>query len=110
MRVFAATSSRDRRLAVCGVLLMALGLALLGGAGASSAQTRHALVQLTVDRSLDLRPVWSPDGTQVAFQNNHTGKYQIWIMNVDGSNPRQLSRGEADDRHPIWSPDGKSLA
>jgi Tol biopolymer transport system component len=110
MRRSLAAGSRDMRLASVGALLLGAGLALLVSAGITSAQSRHALVQLTVDRSLDVRPVWSPDGTQVAFQNNQTGKYQIWTMNVDGGDSRRLSRDESDDRHPIWSPDGKWIA
>ncbi|MEW5956902.1 MAG: hypothetical protein AB1801_04205 [Chloroflexota bacterium] len=35
-------------------------------------------------------PVWSPDGSQIAFVTDRTGKWEIWIMNVDGSNQRPM--------------------
>jgi Tol biopolymer transport system component len=35
-------------------------------------------------------PVWSPDGTRLAFLTNRAGPWEIWVMNADGSNPRPL--------------------
>lgn len=35
-------------------------------------------------------PAWSPDGQQIAFLTDRSGKWEIWIMNVDGSNPRPM--------------------
>src|SRR6185503_12230123 len=99
------------RLAATGALLLALGLALVS-AGLVLAEERQApLLQLTVDRAQDVRAVWSPDGKTIAFQSDRAGgDYQIWTMNADGSNPRQLSHAESDDRHPVFSPDGTQVA
>jgi len=94
-----------------GILLLTLG-ALLFGAGLAWAEDRHApLLQLTVDRAQDVRAVWSPDGARIAFQSDRGGdQYQIWSMQSDGGDPRQLSHDEADDRHPVYSPDGRHIA
>jgi Tol biopolymer transport system component len=35
-------------------------------------------------------PVWSPDGSQIAFVTDRTGEWEIWIMNADGSNQRPM--------------------
>ncbi len=35
-------------------------------------------------------PVWSPDGRQIAFMTDRTGRWEIWLMNADGSNPRPM--------------------
>jgi dipeptidyl aminopeptidase/acylaminoacyl peptidase len=35
-------------------------------------------------------PVWSPDGSQIAFVTDRTGRWEIWIMNADGSNQRPM--------------------
>jgi dipeptidyl aminopeptidase/acylaminoacyl peptidase len=35
-------------------------------------------------------PVWSPDGSQIAFVTDRTGQWEIWIMNADGSNQRPM--------------------
>ena len=40
----------------------------------------------------DETPYWFPDGKRIAFQSNRTGHHEIWTMNVDGSDQRQLTR------------------
>jgi hypothetical protein len=35
-------------------------------------------------------PAWSPDGKSIAFLTDRTGKWQIWVMNADGSNQRPM--------------------
>ncbi len=74
------------------------------------ARAEPPLVQLTTDPGTDVRPAWSPDGKRIAFQSNRTGRYQIWVMDVDGSNERLVGVGSGEDRHPAWSPDGQLLA
>lgn len=42
-------------------------------------------------------PAWSPDGSQIAFLTDRTGKWEIWVMNADGSNQRPMfPNGELD--------------
>jgi len=41
---------------------------------------------------LDETPAWFPDGKRIAFQSNRTGKMEVWVMNVDGSETRQITR------------------
>ncbi|HRV90640.1 MAG TPA: hypothetical protein P5526_00590, partial [Anaerolineae bacterium] len=38
----------------------------------------------------NVSPAWSPDGTQIAFLTDRTGRWEIWLMNADGSNPRPM--------------------
>jgi hypothetical protein len=35
-------------------------------------------------------PVWSPDGSQIAFVTDRSGQWEIWIMNANGSNQRPM--------------------
>lgn len=59
----------------------------------------------------DRTPSWSPDGTQIAFTAYRAGTPTIWVMNADGSNPRQVTQaGNYGDYYPSWSPDGRMLA
>ncbi|HEY7181533.1 MAG TPA: translocation protein TolB [Blastocatellia bacterium] len=46
-------------------------------------------------------PTWSPDSRHIAFQSNRSGRWEIWAMHIDGSEPRQLTRGGG--RAPSWS-------
>lgn len=64
------------------------------------------LQRLTHDKGDSAQPAWSPDGKSIAFTSATNGPYQIYVMNADGSNRRQVTQGE----HPSWSPDGKKLA
>jgi len=58
----------------------------------------------------DDQPAISPDGARIAFASNRTGSNEIWIANLDGSNPRQLtSMGGAMTVGPRWAPDGRRL-
>ena len=60
--------------------------------------------QLTYNQwEWDKHPSWSPDGTQIVFYSNRdTGRRQIWIMNADGSNQRNLSQNEFEEWDPVW--------
>jgi Tol biopolymer transport system component len=51
----------------------------------------------------DKHPAWSPDGSQIVFYSNrNTGHRQLWIMNADGSNQRNLSNDEFENWDPVW--------
>ncbi|MFD5611261.1 amidohydrolase family protein [Kitasatospora sp. NPDC127060] len=56
------------------------------------------------------RPVWSPDGSTVAFCAYRDGGFHLWAMAPDGSDLRRLTTGPWDDRGVSWSPDGRRLA
>ena len=57
-------------------------------------------------------PVWSPDGTRIAFASNRAGPArtgQIWTMNADGSELRQVSEGGWSHTQPAWGFAGDSI-
>jgi Tol biopolymer transport system component len=60
--------------------------------------------------SQDSAPAWSPDGRQIAFQSDLDGDPEIFVMNADGTNVRQLTRNALWDEGPAWAPDGAKLA
>ncbi len=56
-----------------------------------------------------LRPTWSPDGKKIAFEVFKIYP-DIYVMDSDGSNPRNVTDYPIWDSQPAWSPDGKKIA
>lgn len=53
----------------------------------------------------------SPDGTAILFTRIDPGRFeQIFVMNVDGTDTKRVSRGNYYDFAPRWSPDGTRIA
>ena len=57
-----------------------------------------------------LGPKWSPDGTQFAILSIRNGNSEVYIIDTDGSNEKNLSNNPWEDTHPAWSPDGEKIA
>ena len=55
-------------------------------------------------------PIWSPDGSKIAFTTNRDGNPEIYVMNADGSGLRRMTNHPAIDVSPTWSPSGNHLA
>ena len=62
------------------------------------------LMELTHNKAYDIDPVWSPDGTKIAFASNREGNFQIYVMNTDGSHQTRLTNSAVDARFPAWQP------
>ena len=58
------------------------------------------------------QPAWSPDGTRLAFVHKQfpDDDNEIWVMNADGTNWRNLTDNNSADYQPAWSPDGTKIA
>ena len=57
----------------------------------------------------DGSPVWSPDGTQIAFTSTRDDNGEIFVMNADGTNPINITKHPAGDGSPAWYPIGATM-
>ena len=61
--------------------------------------------------SWDVQPRFSPDGSRIAFTSDRGGGDNIWVMNADGSDKRQVTKEDFRlVNQPSWSPDGRFIA
>lgn len=58
--------------------------------------------KITDNTDNNCNPVWSPDGTQIAFVSDMYGNDDIFIMNADGSNVRRVTYDDSNERYPSW--------
>jgi Tol biopolymer transport system component len=55
-------------------------------------------------------PVWSPDGTRIAFASERAGSSDLYIVRLGtGEITRLTHNGERDERQPWWSPTGTAV-
>jgi dipeptidyl aminopeptidase/acylaminoacyl peptidase len=52
-------------------------------------------------------PAWSPDGHDVVFTTNLTGRLNLWRVSAGGEFPIQLLQSDDRQTGAAWSPDGK---
>ncbi len=58
----------------------------------------------------DVQPRFSPDGKTISFTSDRDGCDNIWIMDVDGKNPKQITKEkERQTNNAVWSRDGKYI-
>jgi Tol biopolymer transport system component len=55
-------------------------------------------------KTISQYPSWSPDDTQIVFQSNHDGDFEIYTLDVAGRTITQLTHNDYDDIFPAWSP------
>jgi dipeptidyl aminopeptidase/acylaminoacyl peptidase len=79
-----------------------------------TSKRKDDLQAFTVDRLLMTRAIrdsaWSPDGKQVAFISNISGRLNLWLVAVGGGWPTQLTVSDQRQTSPAWSPNAKWIA
>jgi eukaryotic-like serine/threonine-protein kinase len=71
---------------------------------------RGSTLKLTTSADFDVMPVWSPDGTQVAYRSGTFDKATIGFAASDGSGVKRMMACPQSPCEPSdWSPDGRFL-
>jgi dipeptidyl aminopeptidase/acylaminoacyl peptidase len=63
------------------------------------------IAQLYYTRST-FGPAWSPDGREIVFTTNLTGRFNLWRVSAAGGFPIQLLQSDDRQSGAVWSPDG----
>jgi DNA-binding winged helix-turn-helix (wHTH) protein len=101
------------------ILAVCCASALLAGAGwfawkkwrtGAPTPVLRTLTRFTFDEGLQTGATWSPDGRYIAYSSDRHGKFDIWVQQVSGGDPVQVTRGPGHHWQPDWSPDGKYIA
>jgi hypothetical protein len=58
----------------------------------------------------NISPVWSPDGSRIAFVGASEEGFDLYVMNADGTDITRLTDLPGDETQPAWSPDGDRIA
>ena len=67
-----------------------------------------APLQITTG-SINQRPRWTPDSKRIVFISDRTGVNQVWSMNADGADAKQLTSIATGANNVTVSPDGKNF-
>lgn len=63
-----------------------------------------------LEERVDFAPVWSPNGSRIAFYSNRPGRDDLFVIDVSGENLTNLTQSpETHERAPSWSPDGTHI-
>jgi tricorn protease len=66
-------------------------------------------VRLTTGVGMEADPVFSPDGSKIAFTGEYDGNIDVFVMPSTGGTPKRLTYHPAPDRAIGWTPDGKQV-
>jgi Tol biopolymer transport system component len=66
-------------------------------------------IQMTVHAAYDFMPVWSPDGSKIAFASDRYGRSDVFVMPATGGTATRLTFHSASDFPSSFTPDSKNV-
>jgi dipeptidyl aminopeptidase/acylaminoacyl peptidase len=69
-----------------------------------------AYKQITFGNWDDRYPVWSPNGSLIAYTSDRGGLWSVWVMNASGGSQEQVSAPGPLAMYPEWSPDSSAIS
>ena len=70
----------------------------------------HLILASVVALGLTTLMVCVDAQARIAFMSDRDWNWEIYVMDADGGNPRNLTNNPDADKDPSWSPDGKRIA
>ena len=82
-----------------------------GGQGKGDVHVQNQRVLLAIEGNpIPMGLVWSPDGNRIAFHTEIHENIDVYVVDGDGQNLRQLTDHEAEDSWPSWHPGDEKIA
>ena len=97
-------------LTIAVVLLVAAGFLFYKRPQVLAPAPQRTLTRLTFDDGLQIGATWSPDGRFLAYSSNRGGEFDVWVQQLSGGDPVQVTKGPGQNWQPDWSPDGNYIA
>jgi serine/threonine protein kinase/Tol biopolymer transport system component len=94
----------------CALLLAVVWLVYKKWHASPAPPVQRALTRVTFEEGLQTGATWSPDGRFIAYSSDRGGKFDIWVQQISGGDPIQVTHGPDQNWQPDWSPDGKYIA
>lgn len=66
-------------------------------------------IPLTIHSAFESSPVWSPDGSMIAFASNRAGNNDVYVMSSNGGPATRLTFHSAGDTPSDFTPDGSAV-
>lgn len=70
----------------------------------------HGAYQVTKNKSINISPSWSPDGSKIVFTSYMKGNPDLYVVDVGKKNYKRITSGVGANITPEWSPNGGSIA
>ena len=109
-------TSRRRRGLIPGLIALGVVIAAVAYATSFIRQKPRAeqpalrpLSQLTYGAGLQGEPTWGPDGRMIAYSSDRSGNFDIWVQQVNGGDPINVTKSPEHDWQPDLSPDGMRI-
>ena len=71
--------------------------------------TGGTAVRLTTQDSYEATPIWSPDGSQIAFSSDRYGNFDVYVMPSTGGSATRLTFNSAGETPSAFTPDGQQV-
>ena len=88
--------------------LAAVQTEAFGNLWTASANNLDRGTQITTGRNLTNSPSWTRDG-KVIYASNSGGNFDLYLLELGGGNPRQLTANSGNNTSPVVSPDGRHV-
>lgn len=70
----------------------------------------HNMVELTTDKSINLSPAWSPDGSKICYTSFKDDNPDLYVINLQTNTLSRISNIRGLNSAAAWSPDGNNIA